>query len=166
MRTSTLCLSLALPFALAACGSGSSSTAPASEPVRASDSPSPAIQSDGVSIHEQCVLGFQRMRACTDTYIPALVDLRVRLDQPPGVAAADAELGRDVLVARALEEWAADSTDASFETLCGQIVGGASQEDQARMADVAETCGATDSCEAFVECVMPAIEAMRFHPAQ
>ena len=34
-----------------------------------------------------CVQGFQRARTCTDDYIPALVDARVKVDHPPGIAA-------------------------------------------------------------------------------
>jgi hypothetical protein len=142
------------------CGSGGASPAEP-EPVRTAEAPSPVIQSDGASLHEECVAGFQRMRTCTDVYIPALVGLRVEHDVPPGIAAKDAELGRDVLVARAMEEWETDSTDAAFEELCGQIVSGASQEDQARMLEVADRCGSTGTCEEFVECILPSL-AMRF----
>ena len=156
IRRRTL-LALALPFALAACGSGAPSTATA--PPRAAESPSPTVKGDGSSLHDQCFVAFTRMRECTNDYIPALVDLRVRLDVPAGIAATDTEIGRDALVARALAEWSTDSTDAALQATCEGIVGHASPDEQDGMRQVALRCGATDGCEAFVACILPSMEA-------
>jgi hypothetical protein len=128
------------------------------------DTPAPqtgtTAKATGDDVHGVCVQAFQRQRECTDEYLPALVAARVRKDAPPGIAAEDAQLGRDALVARAREEWQADSTDAAIEETCTQLASTMPSEHQQQMLDHGRQCLATDTCSAFVDCVMPMVEGM------
>src|SRR5690348_8118046 len=85
--------SLATASILAACGG--SSPPPAAE---ARTQPAPQVRGASSSPGlDTCVSMMERQRACTDLYIPALVDLRISLDTPRGIAGEK----RDELIAQA-----------------------------------------------------------------
>jgi hypothetical protein len=144
-------LSLAFVLVAAACGA-------ADAPVE-STQPQPQAKAAGDDPHAVCVQAFQRQRECTDEFIPALVDARVRLNTPPGIAEKDAELGRDQLVSLALEEWEADSTDEAIEQTCTRMEGNMSPEQQQAAVDQVGECLAAEACSAFVDCLIPVIES-------
>ncbi|MCA9675884.1 MAG: hypothetical protein H6709_06205 [Kofleriaceae bacterium] len=107
--------------------------------------------------HAVCVRAFQRQRACTDEFIPALVDARVRLDRPPGIADQDRELGRDQLVAMALEEWHTDSTDDAIEASCTSLQDAMPPDQQRQMTEQVGRCLDADACASFVDCLIPVV---------
>ena len=105
------------------------------------------------SEYDTCVAVHTRARACTDAYIPALVDARARHDKPTGIAAKVAA-DRDGIIAAAKEEWAGDSTDGAIAQNCQQMIANASDQDR---ADVT-TCLAQQDCNAYASCVIPVFE--------
>ena len=142
---------------IAACGA-SDPSAP-SEPVSpAAPAAAPAPASSEAGPIEMCRDTFVRQRECQDTYLPALVDLRVRLDVPAGIAARDREEGRESLLAVAEEEYADDSTDEAIAATCDKIVGESSPEMIDAMAPRMSECLAHDSCGPFVDCVLAITE--------
>jgi hypothetical protein len=120
------------------------------KPAQPEPAPSPRADAEGV-----CLKMFQKQRECTDVFIPALVGWRVELDVPAGVAAEDASAGRDALVAKANEEWAASNSDSQLATLCTSLVASVPDEQLAPQIDVANRCAAATACEDFVACVEP-----------
>jgi hypothetical protein len=128
---------------LAACGG--SDKKPATEPA-----PSPRADAEAV-----CLKMFQKQRECTDVFIPALVGWRVELDVPAGIAAEDASAGRDALVAKANEEWAASNSDSQLATLCTSLVASVPEEQLSPMMDVGNRCAAATACEEYIACVEP-----------
>lgn len=108
-----------------------------------SSAPSPAAQAS-------CVKVFERQRACTDTFIPALVDLRVSLDKPAGIAASVKKDGRDTMISAALEEWKSDSTDAAIAKTCASMPAA-----RATAMSSTEKCLDAANCQAFSECLIP-----------
>ena len=154
-------LAALVPLALAACGSS-----PAPAP-RVSAPPVPVTRASSDSTIDDCVAAFTRARACSDAYIPALVDLRVRLDLPPGIAKTDGDIGRDALVAHAREEWSHDSEDAAIAANCRAVTDALPPEQLARERPRLAACVAEASCDAFVGCIMPIHEElMRARPAR
>lgn len=141
---------LSLTFA---CGGGQSKTA--SEP--AADTPA---QSGPADPQATCVSTFERARECTDEYIPALVDLRISLDVPAGIAQAAQTDGRDALIATAKEEWKTDSEPAAVTANCQQMTSAIAAEQASAMADQLSACLPAASCSEFVQCVTPVQEAM------
>jgi hypothetical protein len=112
------------------------------------DSPETAAQKAQLAdARATCVKLFQRQRACTDAFIPALVDLRRELDRPAGIAQAP----REELVAAAHAEWKDDSTDGAIEGQCDRLA----QALPAPAVASAKGCIAVDACGEFVTCVMP-----------
>lgn len=133
---------------LAACGSSSG-------PAKSSTTPEPAPAATDPEMAAMCQSMFVRQRDCTDEFIPALVELRVRLDVPAGIAAEDQERGRDALVAQAMEEWKTDSTDEAIAAKCQTIPAGIPPEQMEQMRAQVTECMAAEACDAFVGCMMP-----------
>src|SRR5512140_1832326 len=106
--------------------------------------------------HALCVQVFTRARACTDDYIPALVDTRARLDTPTGIAAQVAA-DRAGVIAQAKTEWATDSTDASIDSTCTRAEAAMSGVDASEEA-TAHDCLAKADCAAYTACIMPSFE--------
>lgn len=98
-----------------------------------------------------CVQLFERQRACTDAFIPALVDLRRELDAPAGIA----KMPRPDVVAAAMEEWKVDSTDDAIAAQCDRLA----PRLAAPAVAEARSCVAMGACGEFVRCVMPLTRA-------
>jgi hypothetical protein len=134
---------------LAACGGAKpAETKPEPEPAAETVTPEAA--------HAGCMEMFTRQRECTDTFIPALVGWRVELDVPAGVAEQDRTLGREALVAKAKEEWAASNSDEQLASLCIDVIAGIPADQLGPMIAVGRACNASETCEAFTACLEPA----------
>jgi len=114
-----------------------------------------AVLSSSALADDTCTQVFRQQRTCTDKYIPALVDLRAKLDLPAGIKAKVAS-HRDDVIAQAKEEWKHDSTDAAIEQTCKKIPANAPVAD-------AKACLAKSGCDAFVACIIPVTEKMFLH---
>ena len=133
-----------LVLALAACG-GSSSSSPA--PATASKTAASAGDTQA-----RCQAFFARARECSQAYIDNLVDLRIEVDNPPGIAAEAQGGGRDALVAKALEEWATDSQPENTARTCADAIARMPPEHVEGMLAQSEQCMAPADCDAFGAC--------------
>jgi hypothetical protein len=103
------------------------------------------------SPNPSCVRVFERQRACTQQFIPALVDLRASVDKPHGIAADVAEPGgRERLITQALAEWKDDSSPEGIDRTCSSLMPAKTRG--------AEKCLAEPDCDGFVKCVIPMIK--------
>jgi hypothetical protein len=107
------------------------------------------------STDDVCRTLMQRQRACTDTFIPALVEARVASDNPAGITAEDRSVGRPALIKQALTEWASDSQDSAIDALCEEITQSVSPAKEAQLRTSASACLAQTGCDAFVSCAVP-----------
>jgi hypothetical protein len=105
-----------------------------------------------------CVETMTRNRTCSDEYIPALVDSRARINQPPGIA-DEVKKDRNAVIEAARKEWAEDSTDANLARHCQQMTEHMDDSMHAT-ADGAKACLAEQSCTAYVACVTPIFEKL------
>ena len=155
-------MSMTRSFALAlavlvtpACGASEPKSTATPEEVPAPQVKSSSEKHEG---YDTCVAAFRRQRECTDDYIPALVDARVRADRPAGIAAKDKEIGRDALVGLALDEWKDDSTEEAIDRTCTQIT-----DDEAagapELVQQAEHCLAESECAAFSACAVDIVSS-------
>ncbi|HEU5059221.1 MAG TPA: hypothetical protein VFU21_21965 [Kofleriaceae bacterium] len=152
VRSITLALSL-IPWA--ACGASDPPAAGGTQSNAAQEVPAPQVKaSAGADAHATCVAVIRRQRDCTDVFIPALVDARVRADMPAGIAGKDKEMGRDALVAAALEEWKVDSTDDAIDATCDKAAG------HPELVDRAQACMDETACDAFSACTIEILSAM------
>jgi hypothetical protein len=141
-------IALALAFALAplvaACGT-SSEAAPAK--------PESAQAASAGDFQTACMTVMQRNRTCTAEYIPALVDMRARIDKPAGIKDAVAQ-DRAGVIAKANEEWVGDSTDEVFARVCQA----AQQHATPEAAEQAKACMAKDTCAEYAPCITAVME--------
>jgi hypothetical protein len=124
--------------------------------------PAPTTESTALAGEDAtaiCTSVITRQRECSGTFVPALVDLRIRLDRPAGIAARGSGDGRAALVAAALDEWRADSTDQAIAATCSAVRGSAKSRSIDHHLVRAEDCLAQDSCDAFVSCLEPVLES-------
>lgn len=145
----TRCQALLFALCSLAAACGTTSDVPPVAPAAPQAASPPALQ-------QQCVATMTRSRACTDQYVPTLVDARARLDRPSGIAAA-VQSDRDGVIAQARSEWIKDSTDEAIAERCQAIVAHLTPEAQADVSS-AQRCVAQADCGAFVACVMPIVE--------
>ena len=138
-----------LALAIPACSASEAAAPSPASPKRAQ----PASTGDAKAI---CVDVFTRNRTCTDHYIPALVDLRAKYDQPTGIA-AEVAANRDGIIAQAKTEWATDSQPAAIDATCTQIAAGMTEAQQADLAG-AQSCLSSQDCTAYTTCIMPYFE--------
>ncbi len=142
-------LILVASLTLVACGGGSSGTAEEGGGTSTTEGGSSASSATGPE--ESCLATMRRERECTAEFIPALVGLRVRLDEPAGIAARDASEGREALVAEANAEWTTDATDERFAQNCAQM-NQLPAEQAASWTEMMQGCLAAADCAGFVEC--------------
>ncbi|MBI5532889.1 MAG: hypothetical protein HY898_09255 [Deltaproteobacteria bacterium] len=145
---------IALITLASACAFGCSASEPANPPAPQSTAAEP-VSTGADALASQCVTVRNRERACTREYIPALVDLRVELDAPAGIAAQAKKDGRDALVAEAMKEWEVDS--AQPEAFCKQQMARMPQAQAASMLGKASACAKESTCDSFVKCWLPLI---------
>lgn len=145
--TRTLMLTALLTLAATACGTTEAAPSGPDEPATAQAAPDP------VDLAALCVRAQQRARACTDEYIPALVDTRAAADRPTGIAAA-VRSDRAAVIAEAKSEWATDSTDANLVAMCTNLDASATPAQRAD-APAMEACVAAATCTGYVECALP-----------
>ncbi|HEY1811570.1 MAG TPA: hypothetical protein VGG74_04395 [Kofleriaceae bacterium] len=141
-----LCLST-LTIAAAGCETDNAAAATPTSPNQAT----PHQASTAPDDHAMCVQGLTKARACTDTYIPALVDARASIDHPAGIADA-VKQDRDGVIKQAMGEWANDSTDTSIEAACNQMPPFVGADHDAALG-----CLAQSDCSAYVSCIMPIV---------
>ncbi len=159
VRSLSIPLALALTVTAAACGASEPPPASGTQ-TNAQEQRAPVVKGSAEKYegYDTCVAGFRRQRECTDAFIPALVDARVRADVPAGIAAKDKEVGRDALVAGALEEWKSDSTDEAIDAICTRITN--DEADGApELVQQAEACLAESTCEAFSACAVDIVSS-------
>lgn len=117
-----------------------------------------AAQTETPDAKEGCIEVFVRQRECTDDFIPALVEARIRLDLPAGIAERASTEGRDPIIAEALAEWANDSQDAAIDGTCEKIIASVPPEALEPMIKATRACLEESECSAFAACVVPVIE--------
>jgi hypothetical protein len=132
-----------------ACGGGSSSAEGAD--------PGETSGDEASGLEQTCVAFFTRQRECRAEFVPALVDLRVRLDRPLGIAARVETEGRDAIVAEANTEYDGDSTDEAIAAQCQGIAAEAAAEAESAQAGFA-TCVEQADCASFVPCDLALLE--------
>jgi len=119
----------------------------------------PGQTAAGGDMEAVCRDSFARQRTCTDDFIPALVDARIELDLPAGIAAeGKKEGGRDALIAKAKEEWSKDSEPATVAEHCKDMAGKMPAEHKTQVSAALSQCLASSDCGSYVKCVMPTMK--------
>jgi len=151
---SRLALAVVIAGFTAAC-STPSDAGPRREPTGSPSAGTPGwpAGADG-DLRGGCIALLARLRTCSEQYVPALVDLRARVDVPPGIAAQVAT-DRNAVIAQAVRQWRSDSTDAAIAASCERLAELPTPQEVDRVG----ACFAQHDCEPFVSCMTPIFEA-------
>jgi hypothetical protein len=133
--------------AAAACGGG---TASSPSPVPAE----PASARTAAELVPLCVRYYERERACVDEYLPALLDVRVEYDMPPGIKGEVERDGRDAALARMRSEWERDTTIENTDRICRAMETQVPPDQVERLLAENARCDAKPDCEGFVACTV------------
>jgi len=158
---------MALVIALFLVGCGSSKSDP-KEPIEPKEPV--ASEGGGMDLLTVCVKTFERQYECTDDFIPALVDIRIKHGLLPATVAnlPKQEGGREKLIEMALEEWKTDGTEPklteSCQTMIQVVSAEESEEESEELRAAGEKCLATADCRSFVDCMMPVVEKQMLKP--
>jgi hypothetical protein len=135
-------------FVAAACGGSS--------PEPAKPAPQPAART-AADLVPMCKGIFARKATCADDYLPALLDLRVELNLPPGIGDQVKSEGRDAVLAIAHTELARDTEPARVDALCETAATNAAKAPPERVDQLLEQgdrCEAATDCKAFAVCAV------------
>lgn len=145
--------SLVIALFLVGCGS--------SKPAPEAPAPSESKAESGGDLLDVCVKTFERQYECTDDFIPALVDFRIKNGLLPAEAAPllEEEGGREKLIQMAMEEWKVDGVEPQRTESCKKMTKVVTPEEGEKLKAAGEQCLATTDCKAFLDCMMPIVEA-------
>ncbi len=152
MKNIVVALLVVLVGSLAACGGAGAETGKET---------TPGQSAAGGDMEAVCRDSFARQRTCTDDFIPALVDARIELDMPAGIAAeGKKEGGRDALIKQAKEEWSKDSEPTAVAAQCKDMSEKMPVEQKAEVSGALSQCLASSDCGSYVKCVTPVTKKM------
>jgi hypothetical protein len=136
-----------LTFAVAACGGSS--------PPPAKVSPQPASETQAAADPiPMCKRIFARKETCADDYLPALLDVRVELNMPPGIGDKVKTDGRDAVLEQAHVELARDTEPSKVAELCETTLARMPPERVDQVVEQGARCEAAADCKAFSSCVV------------
>ncbi|MBA3451481.1 MAG: hypothetical protein H0T42_00125 [Deltaproteobacteria bacterium] len=147
MRNALISILLSLvPLTVAACG-GKKAPEPTTPGTTSSSSTTVA------GGQAACVEVMTRGRTCTNEFIPALVDIRAKYNNPEGIADA-VKADRNKVISQALQEWSMDSKDDAIARQCERVAASAPDAD----VETSKGCLTQAECGPFVACIMPVLE--------
>ena len=136
-------------IAIAACGGSSRPPAKAPPP-----SPPQATETTTADPIPMCKRIFARKQTCADDYLPALLDVRVELNTPPGIGERVKTEGRDAILAIAHTELARDTEPSKVAELCQSTAAHMPPERAGQLIEQGAKCEAAADCKAFSACVV------------
>jgi hypothetical protein len=140
-------------LAVAACGGSSPEPAKPAAPQPSS----PVATPTAADFVPMCKRLFARKATCADDYLPALLDVRVELNIPPGIGEKIKTEGRDAVLVTAHTELARDTEPAKVAAVCEEGAARAAKAPPERvdqLLDQGSRCEAATDCKAFAVCIV------------
>jgi hypothetical protein len=134
----------ALLCALAACG-GARPAAPAPAPAPAAHTAADLIP--------LCKAHYAHQVSCTDDYLSALLDLRISVDMPKGIADEAKQKGKPALLKLARVELDRDMAPDRVEAICNAMTKVPPDQVDRLMKD-GQHCAEMTECKAFAACAV------------
>jgi len=128
----------------------------------AAAAPGPARAHSVPDMRATCALEIERQIACVEQYIPMIVDVRIKLDLPAGMAARGKdEAGRQALLVEAREEFPEHYSRDKIPAICERRQAMAEQMPPELLAELnalGPDCHTAPDCAAFARCTAPVVE--------
>lgn len=133
-------------------GEVSNASAPGeTAPAVTADARAASLQTGAGTPPQVCVAVMRRTRDCEAEYVPGLLALRVRLDQPSGIAARFEKEGEDTMLQLAHTQFAEHWSDEAIAQNCEEL-SEKSIDEQKRIIRPEQRCLETSDCRAFTAC--------------
>ena len=129
---------------LAACGG--SKPAPAS-------APAPAAHT-AADLGPLCRAHYAHEQTCADDYLSALLDLRVELNQPPGIADEAKSKGKPALVELARVEFEQDTAPEKVDAICDAMATKTPADQVEPLFKDGTHCAEMTDCKQFASCAV------------
>jgi hypothetical protein len=115
-------------------------------------------------IRATCAAELKRTFECKESFVPMIVDTRIKLDLPAGIAADGKDAaGRAAIVAKAHQEFAVGKAPDQHPAICERrqaMVDAMPAERVKAMQASMPTCPTSADCQAFTACMQPILERM------
>jgi hypothetical protein len=141
---------LTLCVVLASCA-GRSDAIHAPAPEAAVASVDARARPSGGTPAEACVAVMHRTRECREEYVPGILALRIRLDQPPGIAERYEAEGESAMLELAHSQFSRDWSDEVIIRNCADLSRRPAAE-QERIIASDRRCLETLDCSGFTAC--------------
>jgi hypothetical protein len=104
-----------------------------------------------------CHVVMRRTRSCEEEYLPALLAMRVRHDEPEGIAARYEAEGEDAMLEIAREEFARDWSDEGIDAHCQRLVEMPADR-RAAVVERERACIPARNCAEYVACAVDILD--------
>jgi len=135
-------LSRVLVLVLAACGGAKPAPAPASAAHSAAD------------LGPLCRAHYAHEQTCADDYLSALIDLRVELNQPPGIADEVKIKGKPATLELARAEFQQDTAPAKVDAICNAMATKTPAAQVGPLFKDGTHCAEMTDCKQFASCAV------------
>lgn len=120
----------------------------------------PAPTSPPTAAHTAADLGplcrahYAHQQKCADDYLSALIDVRVELDQPPGIADEEKAKGKPAMIELARVEFQRDTAPDKVEQMCNAITEHVPADQVEKLYAEGTHCEAMTDCKQFASCAV------------
>lgn len=101
-----------------------------------------------------CKRHYARQATCSDDYLSALLDVRIELNNPPGIGDEVKAKGRDAVLAIAHAEFQRDTEPAKVDAICEAMATRTPAEHVEQLLKAGDECEATKDCKTFAACAV------------
>ncbi|HET9992289.1 MAG TPA: hypothetical protein VFQ65_27345 [Kofleriaceae bacterium] len=101
-----------------------------------------------------CRAHYAHEQTCADDYLSALIDLRVELNQPPGIADEAKAKGKPAMIELARTEFARDTAPDKVDAICNAMAAKTPAEQVDPLFKEGTRCAAMTDCTQFASCAV------------
>ena len=119
----------------------------------AQPAPAPAPAHTAADLLPLCKAHFAREQQCSDDYLATLLDYRISVDMPKGIADEAKAKGKPALLEIAHTEFAADTAPDKVDQMCNAITNVPADRVEGLVHD-GQSCAAMAECKPFAQCAV------------
>ena len=116
--------------------------------------PAPAATHTAADLGPLCRAHYAHEQTCSDDYLGALLDLRVELNQPPGIADEEKAKGKPAMIELARVEFQRDTAPDKVAAICDAMAAHTPAGQIDRLYNDGTHCAAMTDCKQFASCAV------------
>ena len=115
--------------------------------------PAPAAHT-AADLGPLCRAHYAHEQTCADAYLGALIDLRLELDQPPGIADEEKTKGKPAMIELARTEFTRDTAPEKVDAICNAMAAKTPPDQVEPLFTEGTHCAAMTDCKQFAACAV------------